>query len=236
MTYTGDSPLYSFSTTLTTDDERIRIPKLKGTENYRPWSIYVQATLESKACWDIVTGTRKSPPTPETNASDNIKKEHREYTQSHATAKSILVLSIDPSILTDDCVTNSAKQIWDAYTAQYKEKGFVLRFTLFTHLVTTKVSSFKSITTYNADFQITIDKLSGSGKNLPADLRLAAYFHEIKSTYPDFAAAQRLSARSKILKLLTVMAELKDKERQVRTVKSTALPIQSKKSMKKRQS
>ena len=110
-----------------------------------------------------------------TNASDNIKKEHEEYTQSHAIAKSILVLSIDPSILTNDCVTNSAKQIWDAYTAQYKEKGFVLYFTLFTHPVTTKVFLFKSIMIYNANFQITINKLSGSGKNLPADLRLAAY-------------------------------------------------------------
>ena len=225
MTYTGDSPLYSFSTTLTTDDERIRIPKLKGTENYRPWSIYVQATLESKACWDIVTGTRKSPPTPETNASDNIKKEHREYTQSHATAKSILVLSIDPSILTDDCVTNSAKQIWDAYTAQYKEKGFVLCFTLFTHLVTTKVSSFKLITIYNADFQITINKLSGLDENLLADLRLAAYLHGIETTYPDFAAAQKSSAKSKIPKLLAVMAELEDKKRQARAVESITLPI-----------
>ena len=105
-----------------------------------------------KACWDIVTGTQKSPPTPKINASDNIKKKHRKYTQSHAIAKNILMLSIDPSILTDNCVTNSTKQISDVYTVQYKEKRFVLHFTLFTHLVTTKVSSFKSITTYNANF------------------------------------------------------------------------------------
>lgn len=235
MTYTGNSPIYAFATTFTTDDERIRIPKLKGTENYRPWSIYVQATLESKACWDIVIGTRKAPPALDTNASDDEKKEHREYTQSHATAKSILVLSIDPSILTDDCATNSAKQIWDAYTAQYKEKGFVLRFTLFIHLVTTKVASFKSITAYNADFQITIDKLSSSGENLPADLRLAAYLHGIEATYPDFAAAQRSSARSKIPELSTVMAELEDEGRQARAVESTALPIRSKEGMRRRQ-
>ena len=121
------------------------------------------------------------------------------------------MLSINPSILTDDCVINSAKQIWDVYIAQYKEKEFVFCFTLFTHLVITKVSLFKSITTYNANFQITIDKLSGFYENLPADLQLAAYFHKIKAIHPDFAATQRLSARSKILKLSAVIAELKDK-------------------------
>ena len=75
------------------------------------------------------------------------------------------------------------------HTLQYKKKGFVLRFTLFTHLVTIKAASFKSITAYNADFQITVNKLSSSGENLPADLRLAAHFHRIETTYPDFAAA-----------------------------------------------
>lgn len=48
---------------------------------------------------------------PETDIFDNIKKKHQEYTQSHAIAKSILVLSVDPSILTDNYITNSAKQI-----------------------------------------------------------------------------------------------------------------------------
>ena len=80
MTLTGVSPIYAFAASFTTDDERIRIPKLKGTENYRPWSIYVQATLESKACWDIVIGTRRAPITPENDASDDNKKEHQEYT------------------------------------------------------------------------------------------------------------------------------------------------------------
>ena len=173
---------------------------------------------------------------PENDASDDNKKKHQEYTQSHVTAKSILVLSIDPSILTDDCATNSAKQIWDAYTAQYKEKSFVLRFTLFNHLVSTRVASFKSITAYNADFQITIDKITSSDDTLPADLRLAAYLHGIKAAYPDFAVAQRSSAQSKIPELSTVMAELEDEARQARAIESTALPTQSKDNTKRGQS
>lgn len=80
------------------------------------------------------------------------------------------MLSIDPSIPTNDCTINLAKQIWDAYIAQYKEKRFAFQFTLFTHLVITKISLFKSITVYNTNFKITIDKLSSLGENLLINL------------------------------------------------------------------
>lgn len=43
------------------------------------------------------------------DTSNDNKKEYLEYIQSHTIAKSILVLSIDLSILIDDCATNSAK-------------------------------------------------------------------------------------------------------------------------------
>ena len=107
------------------------------------------------------------------------------------------MLNIDPSILTDNCITNTAKKIWDAYTTRYKEKSFVLQFTFFIHLVTTKVEAFKFITGYNADFQITMDKLSSSEETLPTDLKLAAYLHEIEGIYLNFAAANKSAAHTK---------------------------------------
>ena len=55
-------------------------------ENYRSWSIYVQAILNSKAYWNIVVDTRKTSSALDNNASDEIKKEYQEYTQSHTMA------------------------------------------------------------------------------------------------------------------------------------------------------
>lgn len=114
------------------------------------------------------------------------------------------------------------------YTTQYKEKDFILCFTLFTHLVTTKVATFKTITAYNANFKITINKLFSSGKNLLANLQLEAYLHRIKITYSKFATAQQSSAKTKIPKLSVVIAELEEKERQTRVIESIALFKQSK--------
>lgn len=123
------------------------------------------------------------------------------------------MLSIDLFILTNDCITNLAKQIWKVYTIQYKEKRFGFCLTLFTHLVTTKAFLFKLVIIYNANFQITIDKLFNLNKNLFANFWLVAYFYQIKVTYLNFAVAQKLLAKLKISKLSTIVTKLENKKR-----------------------
>lgn len=100
-----------------------------------------------------------------------------------------------------------------------------MRFTLFVHLSTSKVSIFRSISAYNANFQITLDKLANNGQNLPSDLQPAAYLHKIEDTYPNFAVSQQLAARAKVPTISAVMAELKDEAQT--SNKSTALPTHS---------
>ncbi len=154
-----------------------------------------------------------------------IKDAYLEYSQKHASAKGILILSIDPSILTDKCTTSIAKEIWDYYSTQYKEKRFVLHFTLFVHLITSKVSSFRSITAYNADFQITFDKLRILDDSIPDDLKLIAYLHEIEDTYLNFAAAHRSATQTKVPAVSSMMAELKDEGRKSSDATALSIPI-----------
>lgn len=115
-----------------------------------------------------------------------------------------------------------AEEIWDYYLSQYKEKEFVLKFTLVVYLNTFKVSVFYSIIVYNTDFQIILYKFANPGLNLPQDLQLAAYLHKIKNKYPDFAVFQRSAARIKILTISEIMAKFKDKV--CISYKSTTLP------------
>ena len=129
-------------------------------------------------------------------------------------------------MITDKCKTSTAKEIWDYYSIQYKEKRFVLWFNLFVHLITSKVSSFRSILAYKADFQITLDKLLSSGDSIADDLKLAAYLYGIEDTYPDFAAANRLAARTKVLAISSVIAELEYEGR--KSSNATALSIRIK--------
>lgn len=47
-----------------TEDDCMRISKLKGAKNYWPWAIYVQAALESKNIWEIIVATKATPTKP----------------------------------------------------------------------------------------------------------------------------------------------------------------------------
>lgn len=102
----------------------------------------------------------------------------------------------------------------------------MLRFPLFVHLITSKVSGFKTIKVYYANFQITLDKLRSSRDTLPDNLKLAAYLHGIEESYPDFASANRSVARTKILIISDVMSELEDEEQ--KSAESTALSVRVK--------
>ena len=53
----SDPLIYAFALLFINDDKQIQIRKLKGIKNYCFWFIYVQTTLKSKTCWDIVVGT-----------------------------------------------------------------------------------------------------------------------------------------------------------------------------------
>lgn len=103
----------------------------------------------------------------------------------------------------------------------------MLCFTLFTHLLTTKFATFKMIISYNDNFKIKIDKQSSLSNNLPINLQLMAYQHEIKVTYPDFVAAQQFSSQIKIPQLSVVIVKLEHSRRQVRVVEPRTLSMLS---------
>lgn len=108
----------------------------------------------------------------------------------------------------------------------------MLRFTLFVHLTTSKVSLFHFIITYNADFQITFDKLANTRSTLIFDFQLAAYLHKIKDTYLIVVASQKLTARVYVPDISAVMAELEDEV--CTSNEPTALPIYSSNTSRKK--
>ncbi len=197
-------PVYSYFTLCTnhipaamatfSEDDRIRIPKLKEAENYRPRAIYVQATLESRGVWNIVRGTQVAPATPESNSEKLNKDAYLEYSQKHASAKGILILSIDPSILTDKCTTNTTKEIWDYYSTNIRRKNLYYGSPYLSTSLPRKYHNLSRSLHIMRIFQITLDKLQSSGDSIPDDLKLAEYLHGIEDTYPDVAAAHRSAA------------------------------------------
>ena len=72
---------------------------------------------------------------------------------------------------------------------------------------------------------MTLDNLRSSGDSIPDDLKLAAYLHGIKEIYPDFAAAHRSAAATRIPAVSSVMAELKDEGQKSSNARALSIRI-----------
>ena len=88
------------------------IDKLKGSVNYKPWSLLIRQYLRVTDTWTIVEGKQAKPTTP----ADDVAK----WLQADAAAKLILLQTIDVSLLhliEDDSLTSAAS--WSKLEANY---------------------------------------------------------------------------------------------------------------------
>lgn len=83
-------------------------------------------------------------------------------------------------------------------------------FTLFVHLTTSKVSSYRVINVYNADFQIRLDKFWSWCDSILHDIKLAVYLRWIKVIYLDFSLVHRLIPLTKISLISSLSTKLED--------------------------
>ena len=88
------------------------IDKLKGSVNYKPWSLLIRQYLRVTDTWTIVEGKQAKPASPP----DDVAK----WLQADAAAKLILLQTIDISLLhliEDDTLTSAAS--WTKLEANY---------------------------------------------------------------------------------------------------------------------
>ena len=202
----------------------------------------MKSLLRSKDWWKIVNGEEKEPepPTkssssdPSTSASSSKEtstisaekdeedpkfiKSLADWHKKNAEAIALFVCNIDPDLLDEIHVDDTAKAIWDHLRNQFGERGFTLQHTLFIHLMTSKLSAFNTLQDFQIDFKSTLSKLHESGEPLPKDLQIAAFLHGVEETYSQWAFAKRFTIRGKgtddpLPTVDDLTAELMDKSR-----------------------
>lgn len=78
------------------DNEVIRISKLKGIENWAAWKFQVRISLKSHSAWNVVTGQDVKPEHP-TGATDAAAYERKlaAWIKSNNVAQKIIVTTVD---------------------------------------------------------------------------------------------------------------------------------------------
>ena len=212
----------------------------------------MKSLLRSKDWWKIVNGEEKEPEPPtkssssdpsilassskETGITSDEKDEDdpkfvkslADWHKKNAEAIALFVCNIDPDLLDEIHVDDTAKAIWDHLRNQFGERGFTLRHTLFIHLMTSKLSDFNNLQDFQIDFKSTLSKLHESGEPLPKDLQIAAFLHGVEETYSQWAFAKRSTIRGKgtddpLPTVDDLTAELMDESRANVRAEATAL-------------
>lgn len=214
----------------------------------------MKSLLRSKDWWKIVNGEEKEPEPPTKSSSSDpstaasssketgttsVEKDEDDpkfvkslgdLHKKNAEAIALFVCNIDPDLLDEIHVDNTAKAIWDHLRNQFGERGFTSRHTLFIHLMTSKLSDFNTLQDFQIDFKSTLSKLHESGEPLPKDLQIAAFLHGVEETYSQWAFAKQSTIRGKgaddsLPTVDDLTAELMDESRANVRAEATALTV-----------
>jgi hypothetical protein len=93
------------------------IDKLSDSSHYPDWAMQMEALLEEKELWDIVTGTK---PVPTTSPNSKAMKA---YIRKGKVAKVKIILHLDKSQL-PHAHLDTAKEIWDNLARIHRAHGF----------------------------------------------------------------------------------------------------------------
>ena len=96
-------------------DDRPRIQKFSGKDNWATWKCVVKTILECDGLLDVCTGRQIKPEIGETHYATELDR----WTKANLKAKKLLVLAMDiqPLLCIEGCET--ARDIWDKLNQVY---------------------------------------------------------------------------------------------------------------------
>lgn len=128
----------------------LNVPKLKGRENYTEWTFAAENFLvleEMRHCIEPVAGIAVT-------AADDAK------------TKAKLIMTIDSSLYVHIKNVTTTRQLWQKLKELFDDSGFSRRISLLRHLISIRLESCSSMTSYVTEIIETGQKLSGTGFNI----------------------------------------------------------------------
>lgn len=124
----------------------VNVPKLKGRENYDEWAFAAENFL-------ILEGM-------------DIKKKKDAVTVTEADdqkAKAKLIMTIDSSLYVHVRNEKTANEVWERLKSLFDDSGFQRKISLLRHLISIRLESSESMTSYVTQIVDTSQKLRGTG-------------------------------------------------------------------------
>lgn len=128
----------------------INVPKLKGRENYTEWTFAAENFLVLEGMEHCIESVERKV----INAADDAK------------TKAKLIMTIDSSLYVHIKNVKTSKELWQKLKELFDDSGFSRRISLLRHLISIRLESSSSMTSYVTEIIETAQKLSSTGFNI----------------------------------------------------------------------
>jgi hypothetical protein len=105
------------------ENESIRIPKLKGIENWAVWKFQVRVTLQSSDVWSIVDGSSTIPVQGPSIDETIFNSTLAAWKKSESVAQRNIATTVDEKPLLHIFNCKSSKDMWDKLVQVYEQKS-----------------------------------------------------------------------------------------------------------------
>ena len=179
-------------------NDKIGLPKLKGSQNYIPWSIRARATLIKE---DLISAIKE-----DTSLVD-------EKVNEKALAWIQLLCEDGPILYIKDI--SSAKEAWDKLQDLYNPKGFTTEFLVLREFFNSSLEDHNSMEEYLNHIKNLVDDLKGKDIILPNQVVIAWVLNSLSSEYNGFISniTQALRNDPKSYTIETLFSSLLDEAR-----------------------
>ena len=192
-------------------------PKLKGQENYEPWSRKMRNALIYCGLWEIVeTGKDSFPEDTATTAPQRLTHEAavRTWEEKNSQGAALIYSMCEdkPAEAIEEEVSSHDR--WEKLESNYVSSGFILRVTKFLELLSTRLStSNNSLETYVAGIRNKAKELNRMSAPIPDWILVTMLLNNLDGKFKEFVHRLLVHMKDKTPDFDEIVALLYDEER-----------------------
>ncbi len=195
--------------------QQLRVPTLKGPDNYLSWKKGMQFLLECQGLWPFVNG-EELPPLKHIKAEDGSEVRNPDYAEWKAregVAQSRIGLNVSPKIqiFLQNCET--AKEMWDRLENRFQGSKFTRVYQANQKLRNMRLTDYKNAEKYCASYRAILSDLEMVGFVFDPHLLIADFLMSLGPAYEFWVSLKRSQAGKTLPSLDELMEELRDEER-----------------------
>ncbi|KAH0820318.1 hypothetical protein GEV33_002473 [Tenebrio molitor] len=165
------------------ENELIRIPKLKGIENWAVWKFQTRVILQSSDAWSIVGGSSAIPVQGQTIDETTFNRTLAAWKKNDSIAQRIIATTVEEKPLLHILNCKSAKDMWDKLIQVYEQKSETSIHMLMQQWYNLQMKSDDDIAIYVARLEDLAHRLEIMGEKIPDQMLITKLLMTLPPTY-----------------------------------------------------